>query len=231
MPYHGQNPAGPPLRPLLLGLRVGPLRAAQLPAVGAVFAGSHADYPPFRHLFPDPARRSAVLRAFFTAVVRDAFAFGAVDAATGADGRLLGVAVWLPPGAFPWSARRKLRSVPMLLSVLRTDPRGFPGFARLGANAERLHPRHRHWNLETMGIAPAAQGQGIGSRLLAPGLRRADGQRLACYLTTAKAENLAFYRRFGFEVEAEGLKLVPGGPTHWAMGRPPAAAGGGGELP
>jgi ribosomal protein S18 acetylase RimI-like enzyme len=229
--HHRQHLADLPLRPPLPGLRVGSLRAGQLPAVGALFAGSHADYPPFRHLFPDPARRSAVLRAFFTATVRDAFAFGAVNAATGADGRLLGVAIWLPPGAFPWSAGRKLRSVPMLLSVLRTAPRGFPGFARLGANAERLHPRDRHWNLEAMGIAPAAQGQGIGSRLLAPGLCRADSQRLACYLTTARAENLKFYRRFGFEVEAEALQLVPGGPTHWAMRRPPAAGGGGGAVP
>jgi GNAT superfamily N-acetyltransferase len=161
------------------------LSAAQLPAVGALFAGSHGDYPPFRHLFPDTARRAQVLRRFFTATVRDALAFGAVDAAVADDGRLLGVAVWLPPGAFPWTARRKLRSAPMLVGVARAAPRSFPAFARMGANAERLHPTERHWNLETMGIAPAAQGQGIGSRLIAPGLARADAQRLACYLTTA----------------------------------------------
>lgn len=201
-------------------LEVVPLPAALLPAVGEVFAGSHADYPPFRHLFPDPAARSRVLRRFFTATVRDALAFGAVDAAV-ADGRLLGVAVWLPPGAFPWSARRKLRATPMMLAVARAAPRAFPGFVRLGANSERLHPGDRHWDLETMGVAPAAQGTGVGSRLIAPGLARADAQGMACYLTTARGENLGFYRRFGFQVEAEGLPLVPGGPTHWAMRRPP----------
>jgi hypothetical protein len=36
------------------------LSSEQLPAVGEVFAGSHADYPPFRHLFPHPARRAQV---------------------------------------------------------------------------------------------------------------------------------------------------------------------------
>ena len=228
--HRSHRPTDPAVQPPGPDLRVGPFRAEQLPRVGALFAASHADYPPFRHLFPDPARRSAVLRAFFTSTVRDALAVGTVDAATGGDGQLLGVAVWLPPGAFPWNARRKLRSLPMLLSVLRTAPGGFPGFVRLGANAERLHPHDRHWNLETMGITPAAQGQGIGRRLLAPGLGRADTQRLACYLTTAKAENLAFYRRFGFEVEAGELQLVPGGPPHWAMRRPPAPVGEGGEL-
>jgi GNAT superfamily N-acetyltransferase len=206
--------SGPPVQ-------IVPFPAARLAEVGAVFAGSHGDYPPFRHLFPDPARREQVLRRFFTATVRDALAFGAVDAAI-ADGRLVGVAVWLPPGAFPWSTRRKLRSVPMLLQVARAAPRAFPGFARMGANAERLHPPERHWNLETMGIAPAAQGQGIGSRLIAPGLARADAQQLPCYLTTGKAENLRFYQRFGFQVVAEELALVPGGPTAWGTRRPPA---------
>jgi ribosomal protein S18 acetylase RimI-like enzyme len=201
-------------------MRIVPLGASQLPAVGAVFAGSHADYPPFRHLFPDPDRRAAVLRTFFTATVRDALAFGTVDAAVDDDGRLLGVAVWLPPGAFPWSTGRKLRSTPAMLKVARVAPGAFRGFMRLGANSERHHPRDRHWNLETMGIAPAAQGQGVGSQLIRPGLSRADGQRLPCYLTTAREANLGFYRRFGFEVEAEGLPLVPDGPTHWGMRRP-----------
>jgi predicted N-acetyltransferase YhbS len=63
---------------------------------------------------------------------------------------------------------------------------------------------------------------GVGGRLVAPGLARADAEGMACYLTTARGENVGFYRRFGFQVEAEGLPLVPGGPTHWAMRRPPA---------
>ena len=210
-------------------VRIVPLPAARLPEVGAVFAGSHGEYPPFRHLFPDPTRRAQVLARLFTATVRDALPFGTADAAIADDGRLLGVAVWLPPGAFPWSTRRKLRSTPMLVGVARTAPRAFPGFVRMGANAERLHPQERHWNLETMGVAPAAQGQGIGSRLIAPGLARADAQGLPCYLTTGRSENLRFYHRFGFQVVADGLALVPGGPTSWGMHRSPDNHQGGGR--
>jgi len=210
-------------------VRIVPLPAARLPEVGAVFAGSHGEYPPFRHLFPYPTRRAQVLARFFTATVRDALPFGAVDAAIADDGQLLGVAVWLPPGAFPWSTRRKLRSVPMLLGVAWVAPGAFLDFARMGANAERLHPHERHSNLETMGIAPAAQGQGLGSRLIAPGLARADTQRLPCYLTTGRAENLRFYQQFGFQVVADKLALVPGGPTAWGMRRPPAEQRDGGR--
>ena len=80
-----------------------------------------------------------------------------------------------------------------------------------------------------MGIAPAAQGQGLGSRLIAPGLARADTQRLPCYLTTGRAENLRFYQQFGFQVVADKLALVPGGPTAWGMRRPPAEQRDGGR--
>jgi ribosomal protein S18 acetylase RimI-like enzyme len=198
-----------------------PVRRDRLAAAGELFAASHADYPSFRHLCPDPARRARVLRLFFTGTVRDAVAVGAVDGAVAPDGRLLGVAVWLPPGAFPWSGRRKVGFTPTMLAVLAAAPGAFLGFARLGANAERLHPRDRHWNLEAMGVAPAAQGRGVGSRLIGPGLARADAAGLACYLTTARGENVPFYQRFGFQVEADALPLVPGGPTHWGMRRPP----------
>ena len=36
--------------------------------------------------------------------------------------------------------------------------------------------------------------------MIAPGLARADAQRLPCYLTAGRAENLRFYQRFGFQV-------------------------------
>jgi GNAT superfamily N-acetyltransferase len=197
-----------------------PLGRGQLGEVGAVFAASHGQYPTFSHVFPDPEPRAAALRAFFTATVRDALAFGHVHAAVEA-GRLLGVAVWLPPGRAHWNAARQLRATPAMLQVLWAAPRAFPAFIRYGGNAARLHPRDPHWNLETLGIIPEAQGRGLGTRLLAPGLARADQDGLPCYLTTARRENLRFYGRLGFEVEHDALPLVPGGPTSWGMRRAP----------
>jgi hypothetical protein len=41
-------------------------------------------------------------------------------------------------------------------------------------------------------------------------------QRLPGHLTTARCENVGFYERFGCQVEAEGLALVPDGPTRSA---------------
>ena len=188
-------------------------------AAAGALAASHADYPSFRRVFPSPARRARALRPFFAATVRDAMRFGVVRAAS-TGSKVLAVAVWLPPGAFPWTATRKLRAMPYLLRVLAADPRHFPKFTRYGANVERAHPTDRHWYLVVAGVRPEAQRQGLGSRLMRDELNVADANGIPAYLETADPANVAYYRRFGFMVVDEALELVPGGPTHIAMRRP-----------
>ena len=58
--------------------------------------------------------------------------------------------------------------------------------------------------------------------MIAPGLARADAQRLPCYLTAGRAENLRFYQRFGFQVVAEKLALVPQWPPGACDGHRPS---------
>lgn len=195
------------------------LDVADAPAAGEVLSRSHAEYPAFRHVFPDPDRRRDALRAFMTAVARDGARFESVYAARTLDGRVQGVAVWLPPGAFPWSAARQIRAAPAMLSVLRVAAGSFLTFARTGANTARLHPSYPHWYLEVMGVIPMAQGVGIGGRLLEPVLAIADRDRIDCYLETSDGDNVGFYERHGFAVTDPALELVPGGPTHWGMRR------------
>jgi ribosomal protein S18 acetylase RimI-like enzyme len=146
----------------------------QATAAGGILARSHAEYPSFRHLFPDPGRRARALAAIFTGVARDAARLGSAYGALGSDGELHGVAIWLPPGRFPWSAVRQLRGAGWMLSVLRADRGSFRAFMETGANGARLHPPDQHWYLETMGVDPAVQRQGLGGRLIEPMLTIAD---------------------------------------------------------
>jgi len=61
-------------------------------AAAAALAASHADYPSFRSVFPDPARRCRALPPFFVATIRDAMRFGLVHGVV--DGsKVLAVAV------------------------------------------------------------------------------------------------------------------------------------------
>jgi GNAT superfamily N-acetyltransferase len=215
------------MNPLPTELNKGPGIAARIALLpperasdgGAILTRSHADYPSFRHLFRDRTRRARALQAMFTGVARDAARLGSAYGAVSDDEAVLGVAIWLAPGKYPWSAWRQLRGVGWMLRVLRADPSSFRAFMRTGANGARLHPAYPHWYLETMGVDPAAQHKGIGGRLLEPVLENADRHGVDCYLETADRANVDFYERHGFVVENGSLQLVPDGPTHVAMRR------------
>jgi GNAT superfamily N-acetyltransferase len=191
-------------------------------AADAIVAG-HANYPSFRHLFPDPGRRAEVLRVFFEATVRDAIPFGSVLAAREGE-RVDATAVWLPPGAFPWTARRKLRATPAFTRVLLAAPSSFPAFVRYGSIVERDHRHDASWYLVVLSVRPEAQRRGFGSLLVEPVLERADREGVPCRLETSDPANVAYYHRFGFSVVEPALDVLRDGPSLIRMHRPVGAA-------
>lgn len=199
-------------------LTVSMLERGQAAEAAAVLGASHAQYPAFAHLFPDRQRRQRILRSLFVATVRDAQPFGAVVTAS-MGGRMVGVAVWLPPGRFPWSTWRKLRAARMLAQVTWLAPHRIAAFAALGRNTERVFPEAPHWYLEVLGVRPAAQRLGVGGALLQPVLVHADRDSMPCHLETSDPANVAFYERFEFTSVGEH-QLVPDGPPHYSMQRP-----------
>jgi ribosomal protein S18 acetylase RimI-like enzyme len=97
----------------------------------------------------------------------------------------------------------------------------FRGFAKL----EPLHPSEPHWYLTFVGIDSRLQGQGIGSRLLAPVLQQADASSTLCYLETPFPRTHAFYQRLGFEIASQSHPFR-GAPPLWTMLRKPGRGSG-----
>jgi GNAT superfamily N-acetyltransferase len=60
-----------------------------------------------------------------------------------------------------------------------------------------------------VGVPPEAQGQGRGSRLLAPVLDRCDEDGVPAYLEASTADNARLYERLGFESREE-VEALPG---------------------
>ena len=54
------------------------------------------------------------------------------------------------------------------------------------------------WYLSIVGVAPEAQGRGLGKQLLLPTLAEADAAGDQCYLETFSARSIHFYDRLGF---------------------------------
>ena len=192
-------------------------------AVG-VLARAFDDDPILTHYLGHGPRRALANRMFFTDIVQSSLPLGHVYAAT-SDIGVQGVATWKPPDPAADSLRTMVDSALRHLVVRALYPRTarklFGGFANLA----RLHPSVPHWYLMFVGIDVGLQGRGIGSRLLAPVLQRADAARTLCYLETPFRRTHVFYQRLGFEVASESHPF-PGAPPLWTMIRPPAERSG-----
>jgi GNAT superfamily N-acetyltransferase len=132
--------------------------------------------------------------------------------------RLIGAALWMPPGTWHITPLAQLRVLPATLRAL-----GRHSLRLLWALSyiERKHPRTPpHWYLASIGVTPAWQGRGYGSALLRPVLERCDAAGTPAYLEASTPRNRALYERHGFEV-LEECRYASDGPPLWLMWREP----------
>jgi ribosomal protein S18 acetylase RimI-like enzyme len=176
-------------------------------AGAAVLGRAFAEYEMLRYYFPDETQRHVVADTFVFIGLSICLKYGEAYATSE---KLEGVAAWLPPGKAPFGGWQMIRSVP--LSVLfRFALQGANRLRAYGSFIDNLQRRlvpYPHWYLQIIGVDPAYQGQGFSSRLVRPVLERIDRDRMPCFLETNTGNNVAIYRRFGFEVVSEDK--VPG---------------------
>lgn len=177
----------------------------------AILAEALMVEPGFAHIMPDEGIRRAGLRLVIADMVDHALSAGTCWAAI-EDDQVLGVGVWSAPGKHSHDVLNLEAYSPLGQDVIQQ-------LDEFGRNASLYFPAGPFWYLEALGVAPAAQGKGVGSRLL-PYMLEQIGDA-ACYLETATEANIRFYQRFGFEVLDPAAQLTPNnGPTHWTMLRP-----------
>lgn len=186
-----------------------------LPEISEVLGRAFDDDPVMRYVISGRpvAPRAAVLLGLMASMhLGDDSVYVAEDPVTA---RVLGAAVWAPPGRWRTPTTAYLRHVPSLLRAV-----GVRNVGKISVLAamERHHPHEPHHYLAIVGTDPAHQGRGIGAALLSPILARCDEQGLPAYLESSKDDNVPYYRRFGFEVTAP--HTLRGGPTMHFMWRP-----------
>jgi GNAT superfamily N-acetyltransferase len=200
--------------------RTRPLRPGEARRASVLLAGAFADDPFIGHFLRGRRRRELALPPFFRAVLHELLPAGAVQALD-AEGVLVAVAAWVPPGGpmRSWRSQSRARVAGFQLRALfpRASPRLLAGFAAL---AQR-HPPVPHWYLAFVGVDPRWQRHGLGKTLLTRTLSQADAAGIPCYLETPFPDTRAFYRRLGF-VESGQVHPVAGAPPIWTMTRSPA---------
>jgi ribosomal protein S18 acetylase RimI-like enzyme len=191
---------------------------ADLEGVAADLADAFTDDPAFDWFLRDDAKRAAAFLRFFRFIVSTAASQGVRIERPACGGA---AAVWMPFEALgPLPLGVELRAFPVLLGA--TGLARFGRLMKMRAYLDKHHPmERRHEYLWFLGVTHAAQGHGVGSRLLKSATDRLDGQGLPGYLETQNERNVSLYTRHGFEVIHEG-RPAPDGPKLWSMWREPA---------
>ena len=205
-------------------VQLGPVtrKGKELDDAAMVAARAFHNDPFFEYLDPMGVTRARGLSLFWRATIAGAGTQAVVTGATDKDGRLMGLSVVIPPGAYPLPATGQARQLAGAFRAMVIRPTALVKGTRYLFAIEKAHPKERLWYLLLLVTDPSMQRSGIGTLLQQDMLAQADADGLDCYLETQKPENVPYYRRFGYEVDKE-LKPVPGGPTIYTMRRKPAS--------
>lgn len=197
-----------------------PLQRMYIEAAAALLARAFFDDPLTLFTMPDAGERALALPRLMRAALLNGLDSGVVQANQGLPE---GVATWMLPESLAQSLTLPENSPTTIERV--TDALGTESFRRMSLARDALYERQladvgvEHWHLNIIGVDPLLQRSGLGGRLLAPTLAIADGSGMPCYLETYREENLAFYRKHGFEVVSTA-RLPEDGPRFWTMLRP-----------
>jgi GNAT superfamily N-acetyltransferase len=121
----------------------------------------------------------------------------------------IGAAVWLLPAASSESNAESEAKAAFLTEAI--GARGAEHYHRI---IDFMRPRAAAvidasaWYLSIVGVAPPAQGHGMGSRLIEPTLAEADEAGATCYLETFDGRNPRFYQRLGFSAVGSHVEPV-----------------------
>jgi GNAT superfamily N-acetyltransferase len=132
----------------------------------------------------------------------------------------VGVAAWLTTGGYPLPVSLQLRQMPSALRTFYQRPRKLLAGNRYVAAVTRAHRKDPQWYLMLLCADPPSQRSGVGTMLLDYALALVDAEGVGSHLETPRDDNVAYYRRFGYEL-VDTLNPVEGGPTYYTMWRDP----------
>jgi hypothetical protein len=198
------------------------IRTPQTELLGTVLAMAFYNDPAVTYILPDAHTRRSVLSWFFTSVaIRTSRLCGDIYTNSNLDGG----ALWISPGAeltVRHAVRTELLSMPCKLD--RSSITRWINVSRYLDSIRRQLADEVHWYLLALGTDPSITGIAVRKTLIAPVLATADWDLRSCYVETFQEKDLAFYEQCGFRIVGAG-RIPNGGPSFWALLRPPQRVG------
>ena len=192
--------------------------AGDADAMTHILATGFREDPPLAWILPDPGDRERLSPAFFAPFVAMALTDGQAYVSTDLSGTALWLDVDVEADAEPDGGAFRGRFVDGL------GPEYAKRFFVLDDLFSANHPGHEsHSYLLFIGVRPERQCQGVGTALLAAGLRAVDAAAKPAYVEASSTRNAALYARHRFESINSSLAL-PDGPSIYPMWRPAGSA-------
>ena len=191
--------------------------AAEIDQAAMVAARAFYTDPFFIHLAPPALLRARGMAIYMRTMLRHLGPKGLIMNARH-QGHIVGVGAWVAPDGYPYPARQQVRQLVGTAHAFLPRPQMMPDGMRYMRAIEKVHPKGPLWYLAVLAADPEFQRSGVGAALVEPILERCDTEGIDAYLETQKEDNLAYYRRFGFEV-VDRLRPVSDGPPLWTMRR------------
>lgn len=156
----------------------------------------------------DTVRRRAVLARYFDYSIQEGCELGRTVHLADEAG---GVAVWLLPQAPEIESHAAQQKRSFLETTMSAE--GFANYYRIvefmSAKSANLVDDDA-WYLSIVAVDPAAQGRGLGRKLIEPTIEEADRAGATCFLETFSQRNLSFYQRLGFTSAARFTEPITG---------------------
>jgi GNAT superfamily N-acetyltransferase len=130
-------------------------------------------------------------------------------------------AVWLLPLSPGRAAAEASAKAAFIQNAL--EPEGAENYHRIVefmASRSRSIISRAAWYLSIVGVAPSAQGRGVGGRLVRATLAEADQAGAPSFLETFSQRNVALYERLGYSVVASYEEPITES-QYWIMQRVP----------
>lgn len=186
-------------------------------AVAASLALAFAEDPVMHYIFPEPRNRLGRIADMFRLALKTYSHNGLAESF--ADGRA--TAIWQSPDpGKPSFIELFLNGLEAIIKLRSAVQRG----NQVQTAMAKAKPAQPHWYLAVLGTEPGyrgswSQGDSRARRLIMFGLQRCDDDRMPAYLESSNANNLSFYKSFGFNITEE--LCLPDGPSLWGMWREP----------
>jgi ribosomal protein S18 acetylase RimI-like enzyme len=162
----------------------------------AVLTRAFHDDPYYDYIMPNRKKNKAQIHWWMKLLLKYTLKYG--DIYYTDDHK--GIAMWLGPEK-PVVDDIEILSMGLIKYPFKVGLRNFMRLLDIDGQWKKEHKKEdkRHYYLMVIGVEPEFQQKGIGSRLMQVGLKKANDEKLECFLETVTPEDVRFYEKHNFK--------------------------------